>query len=75
MENHTSEPFSGGNVVVNSVVLLYIVVEEDVLIHLLSPEMHVSQDSSMVGQDVKRIHSDPVASKVNHRHVTVELHN
>jgi hypothetical protein len=38
----------------------------------LSPEMQFSQDLSMVGQFLKRMHSDSAEKKVNHRHPRVE---
>jgi len=47
-------PFSGVAVVLNSVVL--VVVEDGVLMHLLSPEIHVSQDSSILGHVSKIMH-------------------
>ena len=59
--------------VIISVVVLDGVVEEAVVIHLLSPEVQVSQDSSIVGQVSKGMHSDAVASNVNHLQETVEL--
>ena len=73
--NYDDLPFPTDVVVLNSVVVLDGVVEDGLLIHLLSPEIQVSQDSSKVGQDVKIIHSKVTVSKVNHRQASVELHS
>jgi len=66
-------PFTADVVVIVSVVVLDSVVDEGKLIHLRSPEMQVSQDSSIAGQDVKIMHSEVVVSKVNHLQEKVEL--